>query len=53
MAKSARRTPKSSAKLQVRQATPRDVPGIVALVDRAYERMPGYSRGMIRGQINN
>jgi GNAT superfamily N-acetyltransferase len=47
------RAPKTSAKLEVRLATPRDVPGIVALVDRAYERMPGYSRGMIRGQINN
>jgi predicted amidohydrolase/ribosomal protein S18 acetylase RimI-like enzyme len=51
--KSTGRAPKSTARLEVRQATPRDVPGIVALVDRAYERMPGYSRGMIRGQINN
>ena len=42
-----------SAKLEVRQATQKDVAGIVALVDRAYDRMPGYSRGMIRGQINN
>jgi ribosomal protein S18 acetylase RimI-like enzyme len=47
------RAPRSSAKLEVRLATPKDVSGIVALVDRAYERMPGYSRGMIRGQINN
>ena len=41
------------AKLEVRQATPADVPGIVALVDRAYDRISGYSRGMIRGQLNN
>ncbi|MDP8994266.1 MAG: GNAT family N-acetyltransferase [Pseudomonadota bacterium] len=40
-------------KLEVRQATPADVAGIVALVDRAYDRISGYSRGMIRGQINN
>jgi predicted amidohydrolase/ribosomal protein S18 acetylase RimI-like enzyme len=42
-----------TAKLEVRQARPADVGGIVALVDRAYDRMSGYSRGMIRGQINN
>ena len=41
------------ATLEVRQATPADVPGIVALVDRAYDRISGYSRGMVRGQINN
>ena len=40
-------------KLEVRQATAKDVRGIVALVDRAYERISGYSSGMIRGQINN
>jgi predicted amidohydrolase/ribosomal protein S18 acetylase RimI-like enzyme len=41
------------ARLEVRQATQDDVPGIVALVDRAYDRISGYSRGMVRGQINN
>ena len=41
------------ASLEVRQATPRDVPGIVALVDRAYDRISGYSAGMVRGQINH
>jgi predicted amidohydrolase/ribosomal protein S18 acetylase RimI-like enzyme len=41
------------ARLEVRQATSRDVAGIVALVDRAYDRISGYSSGMIRGQINN
>ncbi len=40
-------------KLEVRQATAKDVRGIVALVDRAYDRISGYSSGMIRGQINN
>ncbi len=44
---------KRKAKLEVRQATQKDVAGIVALVDRAYRRISGYSRGMIRGQINN
>lgn len=41
------------ASLEVRVATPRDVPGIVALVDRAYDRISGYSAGMVRGQINH
>ncbi|MGQ0589092.1 MAG: nitrilase-related carbon-nitrogen hydrolase [Sphingosinicella sp.] len=41
------------AKLEVRQAGPGDVDGIVDLVDRAYDRISGYSRGMIRGQVNN
>lgn len=48
-----RATGRRNARLEVRQATPADVPGIVALVDRAYERISGYSRGMVRGQINN
>ena len=47
------RSESRTAKLEVRQARPADVGGIVALVDRAYDRMSGYSRGMIRGQINN
>jgi predicted amidohydrolase/ribosomal protein S18 acetylase RimI-like enzyme len=42
-----------NARLEVRQAVATDVPGIVDLVDRAYERISGYSRGMVRGQINN
>jgi predicted amidohydrolase/ribosomal protein S18 acetylase RimI-like enzyme len=41
------------AKLEIRQAAPGDVAGIIDLVDRAYDRIPGYSRGMVRGQINN
>ncbi|HEX8261517.1 MAG TPA: GNAT family N-acetyltransferase, partial [Allosphingosinicella sp.] len=41
------------ARLEVRQAGQADVAGIVALVDRAYDRLSGYSRGMVRGQINN
>jgi predicted amidohydrolase/ribosomal protein S18 acetylase RimI-like enzyme len=49
----AERPEKRSAKLEVREATQKDVPGIVALVDRAYDRISGYSRGMISGQINN
>jgi predicted amidohydrolase/ribosomal protein S18 acetylase RimI-like enzyme len=49
----ARTTKRRDARLEVRQATPADVPGIVALVDKVYDRISGYSRGMIRGQINN
>ena len=41
------------AKLEVRQAAQRDVTGIIALVDRAYKRLSGYTRGMVRGQVNN
>ncbi|MGF7147151.1 putative amidohydrolase/ribosomal protein S18 acetylase RimI-like enzyme [Sphingomonas zeicaulis] len=43
----------SRARLEVRNATPADVRAIVALVDRAYEGLSGYTAGMIRGQINN
>ena len=50
---SAQEPQKGKAKLEVRRATQKDVPGIVALVDRAYDRISGYSRGMVRGQINN
>jgi predicted amidohydrolase/ribosomal protein S18 acetylase RimI-like enzyme len=50
---SSNRPEKRRATLEVRQAIQKDVPGIVALVDRAYDRISGYSRGMVRGQINN
>ena len=50
---SEKETKRGNARLEVRQAVPADVSGIVALVDRAYERISGYSRGMVRGQINN
>ena len=50
---SATQPQKGKAKLEVRLATQKDVSGIVALVDRAYDRISGYSRGMVRGQINN
>jgi predicted amidohydrolase/ribosomal protein S18 acetylase RimI-like enzyme len=50
---SSARPEKRKARLEVRQASQKDVPGIVALVDRAYQRISGYSRGMVRGQINN
>src|SRR5690242_11114293 len=46
--------PRSTTKrLEVRLATTRDVPGIIDLVERAYDRISGYSRGQVRGQINH
>ncbi|HEY9554334.1 GNAT family N-acetyltransferase [Allosphingosinicella sp.] len=46
--------PRRKAKLEVRLARPADAAGIVALVERVYaDRMSGYSRDMIRAQINN
>lgn len=45
--------PGRKAKLEVRQAARGDVDGIVELVDRVYARISGYSRGMVRGQLNN
>ncbi|TPG42991.1 carbon-nitrogen hydrolase [Sphingomonas koreensis] len=45
---------RSSAKrLEVRVASPGDVAGIIDLVARAYDRISGYSPGMVRGQINH
>ena len=41
------------ARLEVRQAEPRDVAAIGALVKRAYTELPAYQLGEIRGQINN
>ena len=44
---------KSPAKLEVRLAVPADVPGILALISRAYPGIENYSAGQVRGQINN
>ena len=46
----ARRSP---AKLEVRTAVARDVPGILGLISRAYTGIENYSAGQILGQINN
>lgn len=43
----------TKARLEVRQATLPDVSGIAALVRRAYEDLPAYTYGEIRGQLNN
>ncbi|QDP18632.1 nitrilase-related carbon-nitrogen hydrolase [Sphingomonas xanthus] len=43
----------SKARLEIRAATPDDVPGIVALVKRCYKDLPTYTPGEVRGQINN
>ncbi|MDB5719367.1 MAG: family N-acetyltransferase [Sphingomonas bacterium] len=44
---------KSPATLEVRVAGPADVPGIIALISRAYPDAENYSAGQISGQINN
>lgn len=43
----------SKARLEVRQAKPKDVRAIADLVRRAYDDLPAYTTGEIRGQINN
>ncbi|NCP12258.1 MAG: GNAT family N-acetyltransferase [Sphingomonadales bacterium] len=43
----------TKARLEVRQATLGDVSGIAALVRRAYDDLPAYTYGEIRGQLNN
>ena len=43
----------SPATLEVRVAVPGDVPGILALISRAYPGIENYSSGQISGQINN
>ncbi|MFL9839550.1 GNAT family N-acetyltransferase [Sphingomonas sp. ST-64] len=45
-----RRTP---AKLEIRNATTQDIPGILALTRKTYRNVENYSAGMIRGHINN
>ncbi len=40
-------------RLEVRNAMPSDVVGIQRLIVRAYPDMPGYTQGVLRGQINN
>lgn len=46
---------RSPAKLEVRNAIPDDVPGILRLIGRTYSRssFENYTAGMVRGQINN
>ncbi len=44
---------KSPATLDVRVAVPDDVPGILALICRAYPDFGNYSAGQVSGQINN
>ena len=43
----------TKARLEVRQAQAGDVSRIAALVRRAYDDLPAYSLGEIRGQLNN
>ncbi|MGH6781331.1 MAG: GNAT family N-acetyltransferase, partial [Sphingomonadaceae bacterium] len=42
-----------STRLEVRQAKLADVPAIQRLIARAYPELPGYTAGVVRGQLNN
>lgn len=44
---------RSTARLEIRQAKLKDVRAIGELVRRAYDDLPAYTQGEIRGQINN
>ena len=44
---------RSKARLEIRQAKLKDVRAIGDLVRRAYDDLPAYTQGEIRGQINN
>ena len=41
------------AKLDIRLARPKDIPGILKLIETVYPGWDSYTTGMIRGQINN
>lgn len=41
------------AKLDIREARPKDIPGILKLIETVYPGWDSYTTGMIRGQINN
>ena len=43
----------TKARLEIRQAKSKDVREIADLVRRAYDDLPAYTQGEIRGQINN
>lgn len=40
-------------RLEIRVAEPQDIPGILALIERSYPEMGGYTPGHIKGQLNN
>ncbi|MGI8943989.1 MAG: GNAT family N-acetyltransferase [Qipengyuania sp.] len=44
---------RSKARLEIRQAESSDVRAIADLVRRAYDDLPAYTHGEIRGQLNN
>lgn len=44
---------RTKARLEIRQAKPKDVRAIADLVRRAYDELPAYTHGEIRGQLNN
>ncbi len=47
------RTPLEAAAVELKPATLGDIPGVIALVARAYPDIPPYSRGQLRGQLNS
>lgn len=53
MSQQPRSSRSSRARLEVRQASLADVRAIGDLVRRAYDDLPAYTQGEIRGQINN
>ncbi len=59
ISRTAKRTARKSTekfgkrRLEIRNAMAKDVRGISALVRRAYDDLPAYTQGEIRGQINN
>ena len=44
---------RTKARLEIRQAKAKDVRAIADLVRRAYDELPAYTHGEIRGQLNN
>lgn len=46
-------TQNHKAALTVRNATARDIKGIIALLSRAYPTEPPYTRAQIKGQLSN
>ncbi|UIP08151.1 GNAT family N-acetyltransferase [Erythrobacter sp. SDW2] len=44
---------RTKARLEIRPAKPKDVRAIADLVRRAYDELPAYTHGEIRGQLNN
>ena len=44
--------PSQKPRLTIRNAQVKDIPAIQALIAKVYTDIPGYTRGMLRGQLN-